>query len=93
MRGRVRVLRGMAVRRRVAAQCSAAGLADPQMNPVSADLHALVALRDIRLPGVGYCPYMGAAFFGGHGDLLIPGVLGARKRSLSILLRLPTRRA
>ena len=44
MAGRAGVGAGMAVRRRVAAQCGSARLAGAEVHPRAADLHAFVAL-------------------------------------------------
>ena len=49
MRGRSSVLRGMAIRRVVAAERRAARLAGTQVNPLPADLDALLALAPLRM--------------------------------------------
>ena len=50
MFARVRMGRGMTVRRIVAAVGRAAGLARPKMDPACAYFHALIALAALRLP-------------------------------------------
>ena len=49
MRGSVRVLAGVTVRRTIAAERDAALLARAQMHPVCPDLHAFFAFAALRL--------------------------------------------
>jgi hypothetical protein len=62
MSARVRVLRGVVIRRIVATQRRVARLTCPQMDPSRADLYALFALPALRLFYFLNRPYVRAGF-------------------------------
>ena len=69
MSARVRVLRGVAIRRVVTTQRPATRLTCPQMNPLSADLHALFAFSPLRMFDARNRRYVRASFL--NHDLLL----------------------
>ena len=65
MAGRVRVFAGVAIRRTVATKSHAAFLAGPQVDPIAADLHALLAFKTVR-PLDRFDSFDVGAFSGNH---------------------------
>jgi hypothetical protein len=86
MSARVRVFRGVVIRRVVTTQRPATRLTCPQMDPLSADLHALFALPTLRMFNGSNRRYVRASFLNHHLLLLLVEHLvyeGDRNRSFT----------
>jgi hypothetical protein len=85
-----RVPGGVAVRRAIAAQCRAALLTRPQMNPLCADLHTLIALPSFRVFDRSDRVEMRTTYISHHHVPFIHAVLDGRRQLQWTLRRLPT---